>query len=126
MPEYGNKHRGGCGSYCSHSTRYLRTMVMLAFSGVFIILFVVFAPLVISALRYRLRITFSILSWFIHAFFWRKAKPGPSDFLFNLSDNNRAYLHQFLSNNVTLLGGVHVLWLRRLNGRGLWGSRRVA
>lgn len=101
-------------------------ILMLAFSITFIILFIVFAPLLFSALRYRLRITFSILSWFVHSYFWREVGSGSSDFLLDLSDNDRAYLHQLLSGNVTLLGGVHLLWLRRLDGRGLWGGRRVA
>ena len=101
-------------------------VIMLVIALIFSALFVVFAPLLFSTLNYRLRMTLSILSWFIHSYFWRRAQPSSSDFMMALSDNERTYLYQILPPDVIVYGGVRLLWLRRLGGRGLWGSRRVA
>ncbi|HLI05443.1 MAG TPA: DUF4126 domain-containing protein [Ktedonobacteraceae bacterium] len=101
-------------------------IVMLVFSIVFAVLFILFAPLLFSALSYRLRITFSILSWFIHSYFWQGSEPGPADFLLGLSDNDRAYLRQLSEGDTVLSGGVRLLWLRKSSGKGLWSSRRSA
>jgi len=101
-------------------------ILMLFFSVLFTILFIVFAPLLFSALRYRLRIAISILSWFVHSYFWRGSETGSLDFLLELSDANRTLLQTVLPPDVALLGGVQVQWVRRLDGRGLWGRRRIA
>ena len=100
--------------------------IMLVLCVVFSILFVVFAPLLFSALSYRLRMAASIFSWFIHSYFWGKAEPTASDYMLTLSDRERMYVSQVIPPNTPLYGGVKLLWLRRLNGKGLWGARRVA
>jgi hypothetical protein len=100
--------------------------VMLVFSGLFVVLFVVFAPLLFSALRYRLRIAASIFSWFVHSYFWRGSEASSMDFMLDLSDGERLLLQKVLSPQAALMGGVRVQWVRRLDGRGLWGHRRVA
>lgn len=101
-------------------------VIMLALSVVFTGIFVVFAPQLFSALNYRLRVAFSILSWFVHSYFWQGGDSSSLDFLLNLSDKDRAFLRQTFPMNETPVGGVQLVWLRRLNGRGLWGRRRVA
>lgn len=93
-------------------------VLMLILSGLFVLLFIVFAPLLFSALSYRLRIAFSTLSWFVHSYFWRRSEVGPLDFMLNLSDSDRGYLRQLLPAGVTMVGGVRVLWVRRLGFHG--------
>ncbi len=100
--------------------------IMFTFSVLFIILFIVFAPLLFSALRYRLRVAASIFSWFIHSYFWRGAESSSLDFMLDLTDADRSLLRQMIPPETALLGGVQVQWIRRLDGRGLWGRRRVA
>jgi hypothetical protein len=101
-------------------------VIMLVLSLVFSILFIVFAPLVFSALIYRLRMANSIFSWFIHSYFWGKAEPSVSDYMLALSDDERMYVSQVIPPDIPLYGGVKLLWMRRLDGKGLWGARRVA
>lgn len=100
--------------------------VMLVFSAIFVVLFIVFAPLLFSALRYRLRIAASIFSWFVRSYFWRGSDSNSLDFMLDLSDSERLLLHQIVPPQVALMGGIRVQWVRRLDGRGLWGHRRVA
>ena len=101
-------------------------VIMMTFSILFILLFVVFAPLLFSALRYRLRVAASIFSWFVHSYFWRGSESGSLDFMLDLTDADRTRLLQIMPPETALLGGVRVQWIRRLDGRGLWGRRRVA
>ncbi|MGH2494424.1 MAG: DUF4126 domain-containing protein [Ktedonobacteraceae bacterium] len=101
-------------------------VIMLAFSAIFIVLFVIFAPLLFSALRYRLRVAASTFSWFIHSYFWRGSESSSLDFMLDLSDAERSQLLQIMPPETALLGGARVQWIRRLDGRGLWGRRRVA
>lgn len=98
---------------------FVAPLVLLFLMLVFLVLFIIFAPSFLDAIRYQWRVMAAFLST-------RPQQPaGPLDFLGRLNPTDRALLAQALPQS-QVQAGVELLWHRRLTGRGPWGKRRVA
>ncbi|GHO71943.1 hypothetical protein KSC_108350 [Ktedonobacter sp. SOSP1-52] len=98
---------------------FVAPLVVFYLMLIFLVIFLIFAPSFIGAIRYQWRVMAAFLAT-------RPQQPtGPLDFLGCINPTERALFAQTLL-QARPLAGVELLWHRRLTGRGLWGKRRVA
>lgn len=95
---------------------FVAPYLMLFLALALVILFIWFAPRLLSELRYYWRMTSSFLAWIVNIGIARKPEERPTDVFRKLSATDRTHLYQVVPNSAVIRAGVQLVWRKQRGG----------